>query len=112
VNKALANDIESLRDAMMNFGLKSPEFSNFPDCSTWIESLANPTTWAGPAEYTLFAYCFEIHVLCISVLLPKVIVHSSRGKQEIMDESASDFVKKNHFVRAKLFLFGTTIAEI
>jgi hypothetical protein len=27
VNRALANDIESLRDALKNFGLNNPEFS-------------------------------------------------------------------------------------
>jgi hypothetical protein len=69
-------------------------WSSEEDYDLWIESLGKPSTWGGPAEYTLFAFCFEIHVLCISVLSPKVIVHSSSGKQEIMDESASDFAKK------------------
>jgi hypothetical protein len=62
-------------------------WNNEEDYELWIESLVKPTTWGGPAEYTF-------HVLCISVLLPIVKVHSSSGRKEIMDESKSNFVKK------------------
>jgi hypothetical protein len=96
------NHIE-VRQRMQKFAIENESLSRLihrhcwndqEDYDSWIESLVKSTTWAGPAEYTLFAYCFEIHVLCISVLSPKVLVHSSIGKQEIRDESASDFAKK------------------
>jgi hypothetical protein len=100
---SLSGDHIGVRKCMQEFAIHNPSLSrmihchcwnNKEDYDSWIQSLVKPTTWAGPAEYTLFAYCFEIHVLCISVLLPKVKVHSSIGKQEIRDESASDFAKK------------------
>jgi hypothetical protein len=43
----------------------------------WIETLSMNKTWGGPAEYILFAYCFEIHVVCIRQLVDHVDVFST-----------------------------------
>jgi hypothetical protein len=61
---------------------------------SWIDSLVEADKWGDTLEYTLFAYCFEIHVLCISVIYPKVVVISSYGNQPLIDASTSDFDKR------------------
>jgi hypothetical protein len=43
----------------------------------WIETLSMNKEWGGPTEYILFAYCFEIHVVCIRQLVDRVDVFST-----------------------------------
>jgi hypothetical protein len=43
----------------------------------WLETLSMNKIWSGPAEYIIFAYCFEIHVVCLRQLVDRVDVFST-----------------------------------
>jgi hypothetical protein len=43
----------------------------------WIETLRHDKMWGDPAEYILFSYCFEIHVVCVRQLVNRVEAYST-----------------------------------
>jgi hypothetical protein len=48
----------------------------------WVESLTENKIWGGQAEYVLFAYTFQIHVICVRQLSHSVEVICSKKFQE------------------------------
>jgi hypothetical protein len=50
----------------------------------WVESLTENKIWGGQAEYVLFAYTFQIHVICVRQLSHSVEVICSKIFQEKM----------------------------
>jgi hypothetical protein len=56
-----------------NFDLNDEELCDLA-YQKWLDSLKRNTTWGGQAEYVLFAYTFQIHVICIRQLQYEVEV--------------------------------------
>jgi hypothetical protein len=61
---------------------KGVSLTNQDEYQKWVESLNKNTIWGGQAEYVLFAYTFQIHVICVRQLSHSVEAICSQIFQE------------------------------
>jgi hypothetical protein len=72
---------------------------NTENYESWVETLQRNYFWGGPAEYTLFAYVFKCHVVCLRQLNSQVEIFCTR---EFHRKISNDIDRKRFIQMAEM----------